>query len=84
MLLRSKSVFNDESKSKEEDKELESWDAKSKREIHSLKSEIEQLKSIINQKEKDSQESQKYAELLSELYEKGIIDTEGKFIDSEI
>ena len=45
-------------KIKKEDNELENLEDKSKRETHSLKSEIEQLKSIINQKEKDSQESQ--------------------------
>ena len=62
----------------------EMMQAKSKRKIQSLKSEIERLKDQISQREKDSYENEKYAELLSELYEKGIINTDGKFVHSEI
>ena len=84
MLLKNKNSLSSESDNKEEDKEVESLNVKSKRKIQSLKTEIEQLKDIISQKENESKENHKYAELLSELYEKGIIDTEGRFIDSEI
>ena len=35
---------------------------------------------MLNQKEINSEQNEKYAELLSELYEKGIIDMDGKFI----
>ena len=52
--------------------------------MQSLKQEIEKLKNIINQKEKDSQENEKYAELLSKLYDKDLIDTQGKIVYSEI
>ena len=84
MLLRDKSNKYLKSDSYEEEKEFEGSDAKSTRKIQSLKQEIEKLKNIINQKEKDSQENEKYAELLSELYDKGLIDTQGKIVDSEI
>ena len=49
-----------------------------------MKSEIERLKDLISQREKDSYENKKYAELLRELYEKGIINTDGEFVNSEI
>ena len=68
----------------EEDKEI--YDPKNVQHeitIESLKCEIERLKSIINDKEKDNDEHDKYAELLSELYDKGVINQEGKFINSD-
>ena len=49
--------------------------------VNSLKEEIERLNTKLTQKEKESQESQKYADLLSDLYEKGIIDADGNFIN---
>ena len=70
------------SDSYEEEKEFEGSDAKSIRKIQSLKQEIEKLNNIINKK--DSQENEKYAELLNELYDKGLIETQGKIVDSEI
>ena len=84
MLLRDKSNKYLKSDSYEEEKEFEGSDVKSIRKIQSLKQEIEKLKNIINQKEKVSQENEKYAELLSELYDKGLVDTQGKIVDSEI
>ena len=42
--------------------------------IQSLKSEIERLIDIIKEKEINSQQKEKYVELLSELFEKGIIE----------
>ena len=57
---------------------------KSERKFQSLKSEIERLKDQISQREKDSYEKEKYAEILSELYDKIIINTDGKFVHSEI
>ena len=57
---------------------------KSERNIQILKREIEKLRDVISQNEKNLQENQKYAELLSELYNRGVIDTEGKICDTEI
>ena len=84
LLLRDKSNKYLKSDSYEEEKKFEGSDAKSTRKIQSLKQEIEKFKNIINQKEKNSQENEKYAELLSELYDKGLIGTQGKIVDSEI
>ena len=54
---------------------------KSERKIHSFKSEIERLIDIIKEKEVNTQQNEKYAEFLSELFEKRIIDVDGKFIN---
>ena len=83
MLLRNKRSSDDVSESKEEDKQTEIREIKSERKIQSLKSEIERLTDIIKEKEVNTQQNEKYAELLSELFEKGIIDVDGKFINSD-
>ena len=83
MLLRNKRSSDDVSESKEEDKQTEIREVKSERKIQSLKSEIERLTDIIKEKEVNTQQNEKYAELLSELFEKGIIDVDGKFINSD-
>ena len=83
MLLRNKRSSEDVSESKEEDKQTEIREIKSERKIQSLKSEIEKLTNIIKEKEDNNQQNEKYAELLSELFEKGIIDVDGKFINSD-
>ena len=83
MLLRNKRSSDDVSESKEEDKQTEIIEIKSERKIQSLKSEIERLTDIIKEKEVNTQQNEKYAELLSELFEKGIIDVDGKFINSD-
>ena len=82
-MLRNKRSSDDVSESKEEDKQTEIREIKSERKIHSLKSEIERLTDIIKEKEVNTQQNEKYAELLSELFEKGIIDVDGKFINSD-
>ena len=83
MLLRNKRSSDDVSESKEEDKKTELEKIKSERKIQSLKSKIERLTDIIKEKEVNTQQNEKYAELLSELFEKGIIDVDGKFINSD-
>ena len=83
MLLRNKRSSDDVSESKEEDKQTEIREIKSDRKIQTLKSEIERLTDIIKEKEVNTQQNEKYAELLSELFEKGIIDVDGKFINSD-
>ena len=83
MLLRNKRSSDDVSESKEEDKQTEIREIKSERKIQLLKSKIERLTDIIKEKEVNIQQNEKYAELLSELFEKGIIDVDGKFINSD-
>ena len=80
MLLRNKRNSEVEIESKEEEKQADVKIIKSERKIQSLKTEIERLKEMLNQKEINSEQNEKYAELLSELYENGIIDMDGKFI----
>ena len=82
-MLRNKRSSDDVSESKEEDKQTEIREIKNERKIQSLKSEIERLTDIIKEKEVNTQQNEKYAELLSELFEKGIIDVDGKFINSD-
>ena len=72
MLLRNKRNSEVEIESKEEEKQADVKIIKSERKIQSLKTEIERLKEMLNQKEINSEQNEKYAELLSELYEKGI------------
>ena len=38
---------------------------------------------MLNQKEKDSAQYDKYADLLGELFSKGIIDHEGSFVNKD-
>ena len=83
MLLRNKRSSDDVSESKEEDKQTVIREIKSERKIQSFKSEIERLTDIIKEKEVNTQQNEKYAEFLSELFEKGIIDVDGKFINSD-
>ena len=83
MLLRNKRSSDEVSESNKEDKQTEIREIKSERKIQSLKSEIERLTDIIKEKEVNTQQNEKYAELLSELFEKGIIDVDGKFINSD-
>ena len=80
MLLRNKRNSDVEIESKEEEKQADAKIIKSERKIQSLKTEIERLKEMLNQKEINSEQNEKYAELLSELYEKGIIDMDGNII----
>ena len=84
LLLRCKPTRELTSDSNEEEKESGKNLNKSERKIQILKREIEKLRDVISQNEKDSQENQKYAELLSELYDRGVIDTDGKIWDTEI
>ena len=48
-----------------------------------MKLEINKLKDMLNQKEKDSAQYDKYAELLGELFNKGIIAHERSFINKD-
>ena len=62
MLLRNKRNSEVEIKSKEEEKKADVKIIKSERKIQSLKTEIERLKEMLNQKEINSEQNEKYAE----------------------
>ena len=64
----------------EEIKEYKQKSEKYKNKVANLKLEITKLKDMLNQKE-DSAQYDKYTELLGELFNKGIIDHEGSFIN---
>ena len=84
LLLRCKPIKESISDSNEEEKDLIRSRDEGDRKIQILKQEIKKLRDVITQKEKDSQEIQKYTELLSELYDRGVIDTQRKILDTEI
>ena len=48
--------------------------------IRDLKSEVSKLKNELDEKKEDNEVRNKYADLLSDLFFKGIIDENGKFI----
>ena len=73
LLLRCKSIKELISDINEEEKDLTKSHNKIERKIRIVKREIKKLRDVITQKEKDSQENQKYEELLSELYDRGVI-----------
>ena len=62
---------DEESKSEEEEKE----------EINVLKEEIKILTKKIKEKETEIKKNEKYADLLGDLFQWGIIDADGNFID---
>ena len=64
----------DESKSDEEEE----------KDARSLKDEVISLTKKLNEKEKEIEKHEKYADLLSDLFQKGIIDGEGNFIQDNI
>ena len=51
--------------------------------IEELKSEIKDLKEAMKFNEEDNDKTDKYAELLNDLFHKGIIDETGKFIQED-
>ena len=69
-MLRNKRSSDDVSESKEEDKQTVIREIKSERKIQLFKSEIERLTDIVKEKEVNTQQNEKYAEFLSELFEK--------------
>ena len=48
-----------------------------------LKKEIDKLKEELEANQNAQEEGDKYAELLSDLFNKGIIDSNGKFIKND-
>ena len=52
--------------------------------ISNLKDKISKLTEQIKQKYDENDEDQKYRDILSDLYEKGLIDEEGNAIHSEV
>ena len=52
--------------------------------INDLKEEINSLTQQLKNKDKEIQKNEKYVDLLSDLFQKGIIDSDGNFIEQEI
>ena len=51
--------------------------------IKSLKDEIDALKETIETKDKKIEEQEDYTDLLSRLYDKGIIDEDGNILEQD-
>ena len=52
--------------------------------IDTLKNEIKSLTQQLKDKDKVIDKSEEYADLLSDLFQKGIIDSQGNFIEQNI
>ena len=52
--------------------------------INAMKDEIKSLTQQLKEKDKEINKNEKYADLLSDLFQKGIIDSQGNFIDQDI
>ena len=50
-------------------------------EIEGLKEQLDSMKSDMDSQKKDLDKSDKYAKLLGDLFEKGVIDEEGNMLD---
>ena len=62
-------------------KDEESKSEEEKEEINVLKEEIKTLTKKIKEKETEINKNEKYADLLGDLFQRGIIDADGNFID---
>ena len=52
--------------------------------IDTLKDEIKKLSQELNEKQNEIRKNEKYGDLLSDLFQKGIIDSEGNFIEDKL
>ena len=68
---RSIALYKDEESKSENDDD----------DIDGLKEEIKTLSQKLREKENEVKKSEKYAELLADLFQKGIIDANGDFIE---
>ena len=59
----------------------ENKDTESEEKIQHLKDQILELSEKLERSNKNNQNQDKYADLLNDLYHKGIIDDEGKFLE---
>ena len=81
LLLRNRKQNNIKKKNFSLYKEEESKsDVEEEKNVSDLKDEIYSLTKKLNDKEKEAKQNEKYADLLSDLFQKGIIDAEGNFI----
>ena len=62
-------------------KDEESKSEEEKEEINVLKEEIKTLTKKIKEKETEIKKNEKYTDLLGDLFQRGIIDADGNFID---
>ena len=56
---------------------------KAKEEIKSLKAEIEDMSKELEIKDAENVEQDKYADLLNDLFKRGVIDKDGNLIDND-
>ena len=56
---------------------------KAKEEIKSLKAEIEDMSKELEIKDAENVERDKYADLLNDLFKRGVIDKDGNLIDND-
>ena len=83
LLLRTPKQKNERKKNislyKDEEDKLE----EESKEVESLKDEIKNLTQQLKKKEEEIKDNEKYGDLLSDLFQKGIIDEEGNFINDQ-
>ena len=81
MLIKSRvkqnqGIYDENKNSDEEEKE-----GQKEREIQSLRDQVIELSDKLERKQKDSDKQDKYADLLNDLYHKGIIDVQEIFLN---
>ena len=81
LLIRKKISANQNIRRNTEDDEEEKLGISRESEINSLKDWIVMLSQEVKRLEKDSKENGKNADLLNELYQRGIINEEGELIN---
>ena len=81
LLIRKKISANQNIRRNTEDDEEEKLGISRESEINSLKDQIVMLSQEVKRLEKDSNENEKNADLLNELYQRGIIKEEGELIN---
>ena len=81
MLIRTKKKrSNEEDVKNEADQEEEKFPVKNRR-ILELQNQVVELTKKLEDNRKDSDKNEEYAELLNNLYHKGIIDDKGNFLE---
>ena len=83
LLLRDPEDDKNPRKLKDKLSEKEKEIVKSDELINLLKNEVKDLKNQLTSNKEESKEHDKYADLLNNLYQKGIIDAEGNFLEED-
>ena len=83
LLMRTPKLKSDRKKNMHLYKDEEEKSEDEKNDVKILKDEIKKLNEQLNDKQKEIRKSEKYGDLLSDLFQKGIIDNEGNFIEEK-